>query len=223
MINMLLYKVGQDPEVVEIAGGVKEMEEVIGAEYTIASTRIQVTADAFTQEEYKRILADDGWLPYGNISGKLVAWADDEGILLNKPYNRGLYGNFLVCKVDTEGFDVRMSDEEIKRVIEFFDSVGKTKEHVNKRVEEFFCALERRLSPNPSNYQFEDEEMGTYLISVSVKEVINDLRGCTDPELNDQLDDLAFGFFSGQLSIEEAEAIFDDLKFQLAEQRFKSR
>ena len=215
MINAIVYKVGQDPEIIELIGSIREFKEILGCEM-LDHTSIPVEADEMS-DKFEDIFGEYVWDLDMNIkSGKFVLWADDCGLLDKKPYNRGFYGNFLIVKVDNNGFDIRMSDAEIERIKAHFEEIGKEVKHQDKIVERFLKYMEEYLDPTVTVYSIEE-----YQIFVSVREVINDMRNITDQQTNKSLLKLAVNYFTHRISLKEVAEIFEDFKKQFAQFQYE--
>ena len=90
-MNVLMYKVGQPPEVIDVEYELHAMQELI-----------------------------DGYLQVLGIGEGFILVADEEGVLKNKPVNRVLklngfnttiQGDFFICKAEGENF-AGITDQE---------------------------------------------------------------------------------------------------------------
>lgn len=195
-VRAILYKVGENPEVVEITRRGSEINELIGADCTDSSI-INIEADH--KSEYFRAIVDD------------------EGILINKKRNRGFFGDFVVCKCDEYGFFTDMSDREVESILEFF--IDADIKHKNPVVEKFLNDLHNKIGGNVRTYDFDDTSWFN-MVSVSFAEVFEELRkNQSNRELNNGLLRMAELYNGGIMSLESVTDVMEDFRKQLAEFR----
>ena len=198
--KVLLFKVGEEPTIAE-CGQFGEMAKLIGADGTDSVT-LNIECDNKENE-----------------FGMIRAIVDDVGLLIKKPKNRGFYGDFVVVKIDINGFYADLTDGEIERIKDFFTKAWKP--HKNKMVEELLSYFHDEIGDDIKMYTFEEDGWSN-IVNLSFAELFDDLRRCdADGELSAMLEKVATYHLAGIMSTDDVIEMFDYLRGQLAEMRNK--
>ena len=202
MARMMFFKTGEKFTVVNL-NDVWEMNRLIGAEFGESVTLFDVEKGS-----------------------RICAWVDDSGMINKREKNYMFYGDFLIGKVNSDGYNIDITDEEIKLVNESFESwiAKKMNKHENEIIDKFLDDIKEYLDPTPMTFNFEKSPWAQ-IITVSYFEVIDNLRCSKRKDINDMLMDMALRFRGASKTkkkqiVEIIKDVFKDFAKQIAE--FKS-
>lgn len=187
------FKCDEEPKVIKERLSIEKQKEMIGADF-LDTTRLKST------EEYS-----------------FIATVDDEGMLVNKKLNKLFYGDFLVSKIDKDGFEVEMTEEDIKEVISMISSVKD--KHSDPVVNTFLQGWLGMLDGSPIMFEYESEKFGFNMINVSLLEVVQELLKNEDENMTKFLRDLATKFELNLVGKDYIIEIFKDFAEQIAKSR----
>lgn len=128
---------------------------------------------------------------------RVVIWVDDEGLLKNKKRNRGFVGNILVGKVNFEGEDIDLQDEDIEKVIHMLQA-PKVK---SEMIEDFINSIDE-LIPDPifETFSFDDINL---VVTVSSNDVINSLSNLESKGSIDLIENFIGALYLGLIDTED--------------------
>ena len=145
----------------------------------------------------------------------------------SKPFKLPLNdGTELNIQKRNDGYDIDITDEQIKLVNESFESwiAKKMNKHENEIIDKFLDDIKEYLDPTPMTFNFEKSPWAQ-IVTVSYFEVIDNLRCSKRKDINDMLMDMALTFRGASKSKKKQMAeiikdVFKDFAKQIAE--FKS-
>lgn len=163
------------------------------------------------QDMYKLVECDylDSQTIFYNGNDRIVVWVDDEGLIVNKKRNRGYSGNVLVSKVNEDGEDIDLTDEDIKNVIDILDKKPKIESNLIKH---FLDEIDYLL-PEPTLETFHYDDINL-TVSVSSNDIINSLMILKKRETIEMIEHCIATVLLGRITIEQ---LFSDLSKSYAE------
>lgn len=101
-MRVLLYPVGEDPRFVEIDGGLESMQALVGG--LIEMVELDEGIDIVVNEE-----------------GKGIGLSPNRMWIIRDQVEDVFYGAFFVCAVNEDGESIELTDEQLKRTLNFFE------------------------------------------------------------------------------------------------------
>lgn len=89
--------------------------------FRVGEKSIQVNVNKL-KDFYKYLECDciDAVTITSDERGRLTLWVDDDGLLVNKPRNRGYSGHIIASRCDLSGEDVDLTEEDIVKIENYF-------------------------------------------------------------------------------------------------------